>query len=187
MQSKTLETDRLCLRQWRKTDLKPFAQMNSSRDVMEYFTKLLSEEESNAMVSKCQLLIDEKGWGFWAVSLKDSNTFIGFVGLHQPQQDLPFNPCVEIGWRLGKIFWGYGYATEAANACLKFAFEKLELDEVVSFTAKINKRSQRVMERLKMKNTRKSFHHPALGAADPLAEHVLYKVTRKEWMKIEKH
>ena len=184
---KIIETERLYLRQWQKTDFKPFAEMNSSKDVMEYFPKLLSAEESNAMASKCQSLIDEIGWSFWAVSLKDSDAFIGFVGLNQPHQDLPFNPCVEIGWRLGKDFWGYGYATEAANACLKFAFEELKFDEVVSFTAKINKRSQRVMKRLKMKNTRKNFHHPALEATDPLAEHVLYKITRKEWMKIEKH
>lgn len=186
MQTK-IETGRLCLRQWRKTDLKPFAQMNSSKDVMEYFPKLLSIEESNAMVSKYQALIEERGWGICAVNLKDSDTFIGSAGLNQPQYDLPFNPCIEIGWRLRKEFWGYGYATEAANACLKFAFEELKLDEVVSFTAKINKRSQRVMERLKMKNTRNNFYHPALEITDPLAEHVLYKVTRKEWMKIEKN
>lgn len=185
MQSKRLETDRLCLRQWRKTDLKPFAKMNSNKDVMEYFPKLLSREESDALALKCRSLIDEKGWGFWAVSLKGSDTFIGFVGLNQPQQNLPFSPCVEIGWRLSKEFWGYGYATEAANACLKFAFEELKLDEVVSFTAKINERSQRVMKRLKMKNTRKNFYHPALKVTDPLAEHVLYKVTRKAWMKTE--
>lgn len=187
MQSKTLETDRLYLRQWQKTDFKPFAEMNSSKDVMEYFPKLLSEEESNAMASKCQSLIEEIGWSFWAVSLKDTDAFIGFVGLNQPHQDLPFNPCVEIGWRLGKDFWGYGYATEAANACLKFAFEELKLDEIVSFTAKINKRSQRVMERLKMKDTRKNFLHPALEATDPLAEHVLYKLSQEEWMKIGKN
>ncbi len=187
MQTETLETDRLYLRQWRKTDLKPFAQMNSSKDVMQYFPKRLSEEESDAMASKCLSLIEEKGWGFWAVSLKSNDTFIGFVGLNQPQQNLPFSPCVEIGWRLGKEFWGYGYATEAANACLKFAFEELKLDEVVSFTAKINERSQRVMKRLEMEDTRKNFYHPALEVTDRLAEHVLYKVTRKKWMKTAKN
>ena len=147
MQSKTLETDRLYLRHWRKKDLKPFAKINSSKDVMEYFPKLLTEEESNAMASKCQLLIDEKGWGFWAVSLKDSDTFIGFVGLHQPQQDLPFNPCVEIGWRLGKDFWGYGYATEAANACLKFAFEELDLLRIYAKIYEYNIGSMEVLEK----------------------------------------
>ena len=181
MQTK-IETNRLYLRQWQKMDLEPFSKMNSDKDVMEYFPKLLSKEESDAMASKCQSLIEERGWGIWAVSLKDSGAFIGFVGLHQPQYDFPFNPCIEIGWRLDKEFWGYGYATEAANAALKFAFEELELNEVVSFTSKINKRSQLVMQRLKMKNTKKDFHHPAFEVADPLAEYVLYKITQKEWI-----
>jgi len=185
MQTK-IKTCRLYLRQWQKTDLEPFSKMNSDRDVMEYFPKLLSKEESDAMASKCQSLIEERGWGIWAVSLKDSGTFIGFVGLHQPQYDFPFNPCIEIGWRLSKEFWSYGYATEAANAALKFAFEELKLNEVVSFTSKINKRSQLVMQRLKMKNTEKDFYHPAFEVTDPLSEYALYKITQKEWIEDRK-
>lgn len=176
-----LETERLYLRQWEETDFELFAEMNSDRDIMEYFPKLLSIEESNAMALKCQALIEEKGWGFWAVSLKENNTFIGFVGLHQPQYDFPFNPCVEIGWRLRKEFWGYGYATEAAKAALKFAFEELELKEIVAITSCTNKRSQLVMERLSMKDTGKNWHHPEIETTNPLSEHVLYKLTQEEW------
>ena len=46
--------------------------------------------------------------------------------------------CVEIGWRLGKEYWGHGYATEAAKASLAIAFERLKLSEVYSFTSKLN-------------------------------------------------
>lgn len=179
---KIIETDRLYLRQWQKTDFKPFAEMNANKEVMEYFPKLLSVKESDAMALKCQALIEEKGWGFWAASLKDNDMFIGFVGLHQPQYDFPFNPCVEIGWRLRKKFWGYGYATEAANAALKFAFEELKLKEVVSITSCINRRSQLVMERLGMRDTGKNWLHPAIDFSHPLAEHVLYKITQKDWI-----
>ena len=177
-----LETDRLYLRQWRKADLKPFSEMNANKEVMAYFPKLLSIEESNAMAYKCQSLIKQKGWGFWAISLKDDDSFIGFVGLHQPQDNLPFNPCVEIGWRLRQDYWCHGYATEAANAALKFAFDVLKLDEVVSFTACINKRSQKVMQRLNMTDTQENFYHPTLEITHPLAEHVLYKITQADWI-----
>ena len=51
-------------------------------------------------------LIETRGWGFWAVEERASNQFIGFVGLHVPSDDLPFSPCVEIGWRLAKHDWG---------------------------------------------------------------------------------
>ncbi|MGP5133517.1 GNAT family N-acetyltransferase, partial [Psychrobacter cibarius] len=88
---------------------------------------------------------------------------------------------VEIAWRLHKDYWGQGYATEAARAALNFAFTELSLDEVVSFTAVINKRSQLVMERLGMMNTRANFYHPALDPNHRLAEHVLYNMTRQQW------
>ena len=92
-----LETDRLCLRQWKEDDFPVFAELNSDPVVMEYFPKLLKPAESDSMAEKCRQLIAERGWGFWAVSLKDRGSFIGFVGLHKPKAHLP---CVEIGWRL---------------------------------------------------------------------------------------
>lgn len=183
----TLETERLYLRQWQPSDFAIFADMNDDPEVMRYFPKLLSATVSDIIANKCQQLIKDKGWGFWAVSLKDgsekSDAFIGFVGLNETHADLHFAPCVEIAWRLRKEFWGQGYATEAANASLKFAFEELALDEVVAFTAVINKRSQSVMERLGMTNTQDNFYHPALTSNHPLAEHVLYKINQQEWRK----
>ena len=176
-----IETERLYLRQWRQSDFAIFAEMNADPEIMRYFPKLLSPELSDVIANKCQQLISDNGWGFWAVSLKDSfkksDTFIGFVGLNDTHADLPFAPSVEIGWRLHKEYWGQGYATEAAQASLKFAFEKLHLNEVVAFTAVINKPSQRVMERIGMTNTQHNFYHPALKPNHPLAEHVLYKRT----------
>ena len=73
------------------------------------------------------------------------------------------------------------YPTEAARAVLDFAFTELALEDVVSFTAVINQRSQLVMQRLGMTDTQDNFSHPMLDANHPLAEHVLYKITRQEW------
>ncbi len=180
-----IETERLYLRQWQASDFAIFAEMNADPEVMKYFPKLLSAIVSEVIANKCQQLIKDNGWGFWAISLKDgseqSHAFIGFVGLNQTHADLHFAPCVEIAWRLRKDFWGQGYATEAARASLNFAFTELVLDEVVAFTAVINQRSQLIMERIGMTDTQDNFYHPALDANHPLAEHVLYKITRQQW------
>ena len=180
-----IETERLYLRQWQASDFAVFAEINADPEVMKYFPKLLTPKVSDIIASKCQQLIANQGWGLWAVSLKDStktyDDFIGFVGLNDTLADMSFAPAVEIAWRLHKDYWGQGYATEAARAALNFAFTELSLDEVVSFTAVINKRSQLVMERLGMMNTRANFYHPALDPNHRLAEHVLYNMTRQQW------
>jgi len=176
-----LETDRLLLRQWVEQDSPIFAVLNSDPEVMEYFPALLSREESNAMAEKCKSLISERGWGLWAVELKSSGKFIGFVGLHTPKPNLSFSPCVEIGWRLLKEFWGKGYATEAAQEALVYAFNTLKLNEVVSFTTISNSRSRSVMGRLGFSNTHQNFEHPDIEKGHSLSAHVLYKITKQEW------
>jgi ribosomal-protein-alanine N-acetyltransferase len=110
------------------------------------------------------------------VEEKETGLFVGALGLHEPTDQLPFLPCVEIGWRLSHEHWGKGYATEAGKEVLRFAFEVLKLEEVVSFTALINKRSRSVMERLGMKNSYKNFEHTALPVGHKLREHVLYTI-----------
>lgn len=176
-----LETDRLLLRQWRQEDLVSFAELNADPEVMEYFPNTLTTSESNAMADKIERLILERGWGFWAVELKEKNNYIGFVGLHKPEVDLPFTPCVEIGWRLNKAYWGKGYATEAAKESLGFAFSDLGLSEVLSFTSVLNVRSQSVMQKIGMSNTHNNFEHPSLPVGHGLREHVLYKITKQQW------
>jgi RimJ/RimL family protein N-acetyltransferase len=173
------ETDRLKLRQWRSEDYPLFAAMNADPIVMEYFPALLTTEESNDVAKRMETLIAEKGWGFWVLEVQDH--FAGFVGLNEPGYPLPFSPCVEVGWRLAQAFWGYGYATEAANVSLKFAFETLQLTEVVSFTAVSNVRSQAVMQRLNMQNAGENFEHPKVPIGHPLREHVLYRISQSDW------
>ncbi|MET0075172.1 MAG: GNAT family N-acetyltransferase [Candidatus Thiodiazotropha lotti] len=85
-------TDRLLLRQWRSTDLEPFAQLNADPEVMTYFPAILSRKQSDDLAQRCQQLIQQRGWGFWAVEHKSSCAFIGFLGLHIPRADLPFFP-----------------------------------------------------------------------------------------------
>jgi RimJ/RimL family protein N-acetyltransferase len=174
------ETGRILLRQWRDSDREPFARLNADRRVMEYFPSPLSRSESDAIADRCHALIAERGWGFWAAELKGATTFLGFVGLHVPSDELPFSPCVEIGWRLAHAHWGKGYATEAAMAALRVGFDKLSLDEIVSFTTIGNLKSQAVMKRLGMTMI-DTFEHPALPAESPLRQHCLYRITSKQY------
>jgi RimJ/RimL family protein N-acetyltransferase len=176
-----LESERLKLRQWIKDDWPDFARLCADPLVMKHFPAILSQNESIKMADAVSALISERGWGFWAVEEKSSGRFIGFVGLHVPQPALPCSPCVEIGWRLAKEYWGKGYATEAGKVALKFAFEELQLAEVVSFTAVENLKSRAVMERLQMLNTHQNFEHPSIPVGHKLREHILFKITRGQW------
>ncbi|WP_320175927.1 GNAT family N-acetyltransferase [Maridesulfovibrio sp.] len=179
------KTERLVLRGWKPRDYAPFARINADQEVMKYFPAPLSEMESNANADVISGLIDKRGWGFWAVEIPDVSSFIGFVGLHIPIAKLPFSPCVEIGWRLDKQFWGHGYATEAARFALEYGFIKLDLDEIVSFTATQNKASQAVMKRLGMRRESETFEHPSVPAGSSLREHFLYRLQRDVWIEIQ--
>lgn len=182
-----LDTSRLQLRQWKESDLEPFYQLNSDEEVMRYFPDVLSKSRSDAVVARLSEMIDEKGWGFWAVEIKQTGEFIGFVGLLAQQKSaIPNSPLVEIGWRLAKSHWGKGYATEAAQASLKYAFETLSLSDVYSFTVLDNAPSRHVMSRIGMTNTEQDFDHPMLEDGHPLQRHCLYKITSEQWRSANK-
>lgn len=88
-----LFTPRLIIRQWRPSDLEPFAAMNADAEVMRYYPETWTREQSDAFAQRVMRLIETRGWGFWAVEERASNQFIGFVGLHVPSDDLPFSPA----------------------------------------------------------------------------------------------
>jgi len=171
-----LKTERLLLRQWKDEDLSPFAQINADPEVMKYFPNILTTEESNQFADRLRDIIQNRGWGLWALELKDTGEFIGYTGLHDIDDQLPFAPGIEIGWRLSKGFWGNGYATEAAKEVLRFALISLQLEKVYSFTSKINENSISVMEKIGMNNTDSDFNHPSLAYDHKPAKHVLFNV-----------
>jgi RimJ/RimL family protein N-acetyltransferase len=175
------ETERLRLRQWLESDRDPFARLCADPQVMEFYPNLLDRAASDAMVDRVQTLIRDRGWGLWAVELKADDKFIGYVGLHVPTANLPCSPCVEIGWRLASPYWGKGYASEAARDVLKVGFDRIDLPEIVSFTATLNRRSYTLMERLGMIRDAETFEHPSIPIGHPLREHYLYRLSREQW------
>lgn len=171
-----LRSSRLVLRAWKAADRAPFARMNASPTVMQYFAGVLSRAESDALFDRCQSHLAEHGWGLWAVEIPGVTAFAGFVGLSRARFEAAFTPCVEIGWRLDERFWGQAYATEGALAALDYGFGHLRLPQIVSFTATANVRSRRVMERIGLAyDPAEDFDHPALPAGHALRRHVLYR------------
>jgi len=178
-----IETDRLFLRRWQPGDGEPFVHLNADPRVMEFFPAPLSRAETEAMITEIERRIDRDGFGLWAAELKAGKEFIGFIGLNVPGYQLPFSPCVEIGWRLAFDHWGKGYAQEGARAALTFGFESVGLKEIVSFTTVANLRSRHVMEKIGMVYDKGAdFDHPNLPEAHPLRRHVLYrKLADQQW------
>ena len=177
-----IRTERLLLRRWTDADRDAFAAMNADPAVMEHMQGLMTAEQSNDFVDRIQRHWEEHGWAQWAVEVPGVAPFVGYVGLWPADFVAP--GMVEVGWRLARAHWGHGYATEGAREALRFGFEEVGLDEIVSFTVPANERSWRVMERIGLvRDPARDFDHPRVDAAKypQLVRHVLYRLDREEW------
>lgn len=169
-----IETERLLLRSWKAEDLPLFIAMNKDKRVMRYFPATLSDAETESFYRRIQSEFEHNGRGLYAVEIKATGEFIGYVGLHEIGFEAEFTPGIEIGWRLAADYHKRGYATEAAKAVLLLAKE-LGVKCLYSFTAKINTPSERVMQKIGMHKAGE-FAHPKLSADSPLQLHVLYRI-----------
>lgn len=171
-----LVTERLTLRGWTDADREAFHRVNSDPAVMATLGPLMSRAESDAFVDRIAAHFVAHGFGLWCIDLDGES--IGFTGFMVPW----FRDGVEIGWRIGSDHWGRGYAPEAARACLAFGFDVVLLPDVISFTAAINSKSIRVMQKLGMQYVAGGdFDHPGVPEGNPLRPHVLYRVTAEQY------
>jgi RimJ/RimL family protein N-acetyltransferase len=177
-----LTTARLLLRRWEPSDFAPFADLNSDPEVMRHIREPMTPFESDAFVDRIEEHFRADGYGLWALEVRATGAFVGFTGLARQTFEAPFNPSVEVGWRLAREAWGHGYASEAGRAALDFAFEALELDEVVSITTAGNLRSQAVMRRLGMtRDPADDFEQSHVPLGHPLRPGVLHRLSRQRW------
>ena len=172
-----LTTQRLLLRRWQPADREPFARLNADSRVRAHFPSVLSRQESDAQADRIEDHFRRYGFGLYALELRTGGGFIGYAGLAVPDFHARFTPCVEIGWRLAAEYLNQGLATEAARAIVRYAFDALALEELVSCTVPANLASIRVMEKIGM-TFDSEFEHPLLPEGHPLRRHVLYRLRR---------
>jgi len=174
-----IETVRLVLRGWRDEDAEPFFCINSDPEVARFLGPAPTREQSDASIARQRALQQTRGHCFWAMERKEDGLLLGFCGLKPGVEGTPIAEAVEIGWRLGRIFWGKGYAREAAEASLGWAWANLDVPRVASITVLDNRRSWGLMERLGMaRRPDLDFLHPALAEDDPLRPHISYAKER---------
>lgn len=182
--ARVIRTERVLMRRWRDEDRGPFAALNADPAVMAHMMATLTPARSDAFVDDIQACWEARGFGLWAIEVPGVASFIGYVGLW-PADEVTGAGAVEVGWRLARDHWGHGYATEAAHEALRFGFEQVGLQEIVSFTVPQNERSRRVMERIGLRrDPADDFDHPRVDpVANPeLVRHVLYRLRRAEWL-----
>jgi len=172
-----LETPRTILRAWRGSDVEEWVALAADARVMEFMPSTVERADAERSAQRLREGLERDGFGWWVLEVKDGPSFAGVVALQNVPFEAPFTPAFEVGWRLRYDQWGHGYATEAARAALEFAFDELELAEVVALTAAINLRSRAVMDRLGMtRDPLDDFEHPRLAPGHRLRPHVLYRI-----------
>lgn len=181
---KPILTSRLVIRNWKEEDRAVFHRINSDERVMEFFALKRDREASDRLMDEVRAGIDDRGYGFSAIEIRQTGACIGFTGLNDTAR-IPLMPegTIEIGWRIVPEFWGKGLVTEAAEAWLEHGFETLGLKEIVSFAVWNNVRSIAVMKRIGMSAApERDFDHPLVPDTHPhLKRHAFYRITDEAW------
>ncbi len=177
-----IDTPRLRLRRWTRSDLPVFSAMNADAQVNRHLLGPLDAATSRAMLQRIEAHHSVHGFGLWAMERRDDGALLGFAGLQIVPFDAAFTPAIEVGWRMLPSAWGHGYATEAARAAIDDGFARLSIEQVVAFTVHANSRSEAVMQRLGMqRDPAGDFEHPRLPDGHVLRPHRLYRLHRYDW------
>lgn len=158
----SITTSRLHLRNWRAADLEDLHAVNANPNVMRYFPKTMTREETRGQLERFMHHHEQEGFTYFAAELRETGECIGFIGMCRQTYSAEFTPCVDIGWRLKESAWGKGYATEGAKACLEFARNSLGLSAVYAVATADNQPSFNVMKKIGM-SYYGDFFHPSLA------------------------
>jgi len=168
-------TERLLVRPWIDADREPFAAMGQDPEVMRYLGPPMARADSDAAIDRMKGLQADFGYCFWAIERRADGAFLGFCGLKPGPDQTPLAGATEIGWRLGRGYWGQGYAREAAQASLDWGAARGGLGRIGAITVLANRASWGLMARLGMRrDPAGDFDHPALPPGDPLRRHLTY-------------
>lgn len=171
MNEVTLETERLVLRMFREDDLEQYARICSDPEVVRYLGdgKTLNRAEAWRQMAMILGHWELRGYGPWAVEERAGGNLVGRLGFFKPEGW----PDFELGWVLGREYWGKGYATEGARRALAYAFAEMGREHVISLIHPENGGSIRVAERLgeRLEGRAELFGHEVL----------VYGIERATW------
>ena len=162
-----IRTPRLLLRRWQDDDLVPLSEIHADPTVMRWIGDGASRslEQTAEDIEAWEEEWDDEGFGIFAVELLGSGELAGAVGLYVPDSPPEVEGQVAIAWRLARVFWGQGYASEAAHATLEFALQDRGIDRVVAACRTADTASANVLGKLGM--------HAEGAAEDPAYGHDL--------------
>jgi len=170
-----LETERLILRGWQACDFEPLAAIHADPEVMTFLGGVMKRNDAWRSLASLAGHWAIRGYGKWAVERKSDGAMMGRVGMINPEGW----PGLEIGWTLGKQYWGQGYATEAAQAALRYAFLTQPVDRLISCIDANNLASQQVAMRIG--ETRDGTSVLKIGGKEYPVD--IWAITREEWMR----
>jgi [ribosomal protein S5]-alanine N-acetyltransferase len=154
-----IETNRLILREFQRTDLQELAPILADPKVMKFSpTGVNSIEQVQERIEGFINCYKEFGFGKWAVVFKENNQLLGYCGIAIDQIDGKDEK--ELGYRIDSRYWGQGLATEAASAAIKYGCEQFKLPYIIGIVERANSASVRVLEKVGMRYERVTiFHH----------------------------
>ena len=171
MKPKTeIETERLRLRQFTMGDLDELAPIFGNPQVMKYLglnCQPVPREETETALASMIRHWEQKGFGRWAVVLKENDKLIGCAGLRS------YEGTAELVYLLDEPFWGKGLATEIARACLKYGFEKHNFPQIIAFTRPGNAASRHILDKIGMRFEREDLFFGIVA--------VLYSISQEEF------
>jgi [ribosomal protein S5]-alanine N-acetyltransferase len=149
-----IETERLLIRPFTLDDIDAaYAIFEGHADVWKFDPGYQrTHEQRAALIHKYAEGNEQDGCGTLAITLKDTGALLGYVGLQLyvlPREPLA-TPEVELYYKLGRAYWGQGYATEACRALIRFAFDEMRLARIVTIAAAENMPSIKLLEALGM-------------------------------------
>ena len=164
------------MREWRESDLDVFAEFYADAEVMRYLTgEPVARNDAWRNISAAAGHWALRGYGTWVVERKSDGAAIGRVGLINPEGW----PGLEVGWTLGRSYWGHGYASEAARAAMSYGFLTQGVDRLISLIDPENKASQAVAQRLG--ETKGPEHQLVIAGKSYTCD--IWSITREEWRK----
>lgn len=170
-----IETERLLLRTFREADLPVFGAYHDDLEFMQYLGgRVLPRGIADGIAAGAQAAFASTGVGKIAVERKADGAFLGMAGLSVEDW---YPDDLEVGWRIGRQYWGQGYASEAGAAWLRHAFEVLDAPRVISVADVPNRRSTAVMERIGLRLD----HEAELGDEFGTFAAVIYTIDNDTW------